>query len=510
MSKIAVFGIDGGTLSLIEQWKEELPTFKRIIEGGVYGELLSTVPALTSPAWPCMFTGKNPGKLGIYDFLKLELSEGHMPRVIDSTDYHSSSLWKILNDYGKKTGLLNVPVTYPAHKINGFVVCGVGAPEIAGIKYTYPSELKKTLDEVVGDYEITSKILLTLYNQEEKCLLSANEILGKRVQAAKYLINNYPCDLFVCAFFMMDFIQHYFWRHMDVSHPKHIAGSKYKNAIKDFYKRIDEAIAMLIGELPADTNIFIVSDHGFGSCYGGFSLNKWLENNGYLKFKHSMHHKRTSDRLRDVRDVILPHLSTKIIQRMVKIIPQKIANKMTASGESEDRMFNLYRDVDWDKTRAYALGTSTGGIFVRNVGGEYEKIREEIIDKLCAINDPYGKPLGMRIIKKEEIYSGKYFNQAPDIFIELGSSKYYPMAFGDDTFWIDYAISGSHIPQGLFMAYGRDIKQEGTKLSDLKIYDITPTILYAMNTPIPEDMDGRVLDEIFRGKNESSSGNPLL
>ena len=102
MSKIAVFGIDGGTLSLIEQWKEELPTFKKIMEGGVYGELLSTVPALTSPAWPCMFTGKNPGKLGIYDFLSLELNERGMPRVIDSEDYHPLSLWKILNDYGKK------------------------------------------------------------------------------------------------------------------------------------------------------------------------------------------------------------------------------------------------------------------------------------------------------------------------------------------------------------------------------------------------------------------------
>ena len=91
MTKVAMFGIDGGTLALVEQWKEELPTLKRIMEGGVYGEMLSTVPPMTCPAWASMFTGKNPGKLGMYDFLSLSLN-GIKSRVVDSTDYHSMAL----------------------------------------------------------------------------------------------------------------------------------------------------------------------------------------------------------------------------------------------------------------------------------------------------------------------------------------------------------------------------------------------------------------------------------
>ena len=226
--------------------------------------------------------------------------------MVDSTDYHTMALWKILNNYGKKVGLLNVPITYPPHEINGFMVCGLGAPEMAGIKYTYPPELKSEINKVVGGYEITASVLLALYNQEDKCLKNAEDVLRKRVMAAKYLINHYPCDFFACVFLMSDVIQHYFWRYMDTSHPKHIANSKYKNVIKDFYKKIDQAIGDLIAELPVDTNIIITSDHGFGACHGGFVLNKWLENNGYLKMNRSMWKGKTNEG----SDVIIMFVST--------------------------------------------------------------------------------------------------------------------------------------------------------------------------------------------------------
>ena len=73
MNKLVVFGIDGGSLKLIEQWRDELPNLKRIMEGGVYGELEPTIPPLTCPAWPCMFTGRNPCKIGIYSRISVEV-----------------------------------------------------------------------------------------------------------------------------------------------------------------------------------------------------------------------------------------------------------------------------------------------------------------------------------------------------------------------------------------------------------------------------------------------------
>ena len=116
MDKVAILGIDGASLSLIEQWKDELPNLRKIMEGGVYGELESTIPPVTCPAWPCMFTGRNPGKIGMYGFISVEAGGEFRIKIRNSSDYHQWSLWKILNDSGISVGLFNVAMTFPPHK----------------------------------------------------------------------------------------------------------------------------------------------------------------------------------------------------------------------------------------------------------------------------------------------------------------------------------------------------------------------------------------------------------
>lgn len=515
MSKVIVFGIDGGSLKLIEQWKDQLPNFKQIMQDGVFGELESTIPALTCPAWPCMFTGENPGKLGMYEFLNLQLTEGHGFRPFSSSDYHSASLWKILSDYDKKVGLLNVPMTYPPHKINGFMVCGIGTPQPANSNYTYPPQLEETLNEVAGGYMIVPPVTLTVHGKEEQYLKVFNETLDKRVKAARYLMSNFPWDLFICVFFVSDGVQHYFWHHMDTNHPRYINNSKHKDAIKEFYKRIDGAIGTLISETPEDTNILMVSDHGFGPYYGSFSVNKWLEENGFLRFQTRVHQKRIDAGLRRVRDLLLPRLNLKLARLVARVIPQELAKKLSTMGEVKDRMLEMVRSIDWAETKAYGLGV-TGGIFINlkgkqpggivEPGREYEDIRDEIIKKLSeVVNSETGEPVASQIFKREDIYHGQYAHLAPDISIV--ADKYYPIAVGsvaEESQWcrLTTAASGSHARAGVFMACGPDIKKGEAKLANLKIYDITPTILHIFGLPVPEDMDGRVLTEIFKPGSE--------
>lgn len=491
-NKVAIFGIDGGSLALIKQWQDELPVFKHIMNSGIYGEMQSTIPAMTCPAWACMFTGKNPGKLGIYDFMHLQLNSEQLPTFVNSNDYHSSALWKIANDYGKTTGLLNIPITHPPHEIDGFMVCGLGTPEMGGVEYTHPPELKEVINKLVKGYVITPSVLITLYKQEEKCIKACEEVLAKRVQVAKYLIKKYPCDLFINVFFVSDMIQHYFWRYMDKSHPKHI-DSPYEGVIKDFYKYIDSAIGELIEDIDAD-NVVIASDHGFGACYGGLSINRWLESKGYLRYKEGY---KSSNGLYKLRDFALTHLSLELVNKLAKIIPDKYVNKMRTRGESSDSVLNLYKMVDWNKTKAYAVGTAGGGIFINvkgrepngvvEEGQEYERIRDSIIAEL--------EQVGLRALKKENVYWGQYLSTAPDIAIELGSGKYYPITLDKKTVWIDYAASGAHVPEGLFMAYGKDIERAG-EIKGLSIYDVTPTVLNLLGVPIPEDVDGKVIQGI--------------
>ena len=166
MGKVAIVGIDGGSLELIERWKDELPNFRRIMENGVYGELESTLPPVTCPAWPCMFTGKNPGKLGLYGFISVETGGENRIKIHSSLDYNHQSLWKILNDSGIPVGIFNLPMTFPPHKVNSFMVCGTGSPVTGRTNYTYPTWLKKELNEVAPGYEVLPPIVLTTPGKE--------------------------------------------------------------------------------------------------------------------------------------------------------------------------------------------------------------------------------------------------------------------------------------------------------------------------------------------------------
>jgi len=68
--------------------------------------------------------------------------------------------------------------------------------------------------------------------------------------------------------------------------------------------------------------------------------------------------------------------------------------------------------------------------------------------------------------------------------------------------------TGNHRLNGIFLAYGPGIKK-GYKIEGAKIYDIAPTILHIFDLPIPNDMDGRVLMEIFEPDSEFAKRKPV-
>lgn len=71
MTRTLIIGLDGATGDIIKPLAEEdkLPTFKKLMKEGVWSDLESTIPPITSPAWFSLATGMNPGKLGVFDFL---------------------------------------------------------------------------------------------------------------------------------------------------------------------------------------------------------------------------------------------------------------------------------------------------------------------------------------------------------------------------------------------------------------------------------------------------------
>jgi len=109
--------------------------------------------------------------------------------------------------------------------------------------------------------------------------------------------------------------------------------------------------------------------------------------------------------------------------------------------------------------------------------------------------------LATEVLKREEVYKGDYINDAPDIIFCMQDYRWPALPGFSKTLFRSINEekkygTGAHHMQGIFVGAGKDIKP-GQHLTNLHITDLAPSILYLMGLPIPEDMDGRVLQELF-------------
>ena len=144
MTKVLVLGLDGGTWKVFAPLVEAglLPSLQRVLEKGSSGNLISTIPPNTSPAWPSMCTGLNPGKLGVYCVLMPSDSDAFALKPVTSSVYKCKAVWDYLSEEGFHVALFKMPFLYPVYKIRGCMVSGFGS---ASRFAAYPSHLHQKL-----------------------------------------------------------------------------------------------------------------------------------------------------------------------------------------------------------------------------------------------------------------------------------------------------------------------------------------------------------------------------
>ncbi len=511
MKKLIVIGLDGATwnilLPLIK--KDKLPTFKKLLESGVSGTLKSTIPPVTGPSWLSFATGKNPGKTGVYDFLNRDGVDLKL-KSVSSNNYKGESVWDYLSNNGYKTGVVAYPTLYPPYPINGFMISGIGTPAYGNYgNITYPEELRKELDAVSDGYELVVNYHNLIYNDMDIFLKDMNKQTDKQFKVVLHLLKTKDWDSFIYVCSATDWIQHIMWKHIDKSHPQYNkeTSEKYAEEFEKFFQKIDGFLNQLMS---FDANLLIVSDHGFGPQDQCFNLAKWLENKGYLTTR-----KKVTGGLEIKAKTKLGQLLS-FIARLLKL--EKFIPKAVASRASRSLSTSIVNIIDLDKSMAYCLGHTIpfGGIYINpdiQNSDKYETIKTKIINDLQNLSGDVGKPLKVTIYDSEKIYKGDKVHLAPDIIFTINNWRCVileenfegPLFEGKS---YSNRHTGSHRLEGIFIAHGADIKK-GYKIEGAKIYDIAPTILHLFGLPIPDDMDGRVLTEIFEPDSELKKEKPV-
>ena len=344
--RVLIIGWDCAAPELVfDAFKADMPNTRRLMEEGIYGELESTIPPITVPAWMCMMTSRDPGELGIYGFRNRKDYSYDTLTIANSRVIKVPTLWDLLGQAQKKSVILGVPLTYPAKPFPGWMVTSFLTPNLNS-QWTFPRRLTREITQVASDYMIDIPNFRTDRRAElEQQLL---KMTAERFKLARYLLETKDWDLFTMVEMGSDRLHHAFWRFWDKTHPKYEPNSPFSDTMRNYYRALDAELGETLACVDDNTTIMVVSDHGAKRMDGGICVNEWLRKHGYLTLKTE------------------PSEITRWTPDM----------------------------VDWDQTKAWGEGGYYARIFINVEGREpngivraedYESVRDELKEQLKAI-----------------------------------------------------------------------------------------------------------------------------
>ena len=291
-------------------------------------------------------------------------------------------------------------------------------------------------------------------------------------------LKNDPPSLLVSIFTATDSVSHMFYRLIDPQHPRYDPelAEQYGDSIEKTYERMDRIVGDVLAAMKPGGTLIIVSDHGFHTWRKGFNTNTWLVENGYMALKTPGAEEKTYN-----------------------------LDQLFGQG-------SFFPNVDWTRTKAYALGLGQIYLNLRGrekngileQGPETDRLLEEISRKLEAVKDPdTGESVIQNVYLGREIFHGPRMADAPDLQVDFRSG--YRTSWQTSLGAIPSGIvvanmkkwSGDHCASdpsdtgGIFFS-NRPLQKAAESTSpDPSILDIAPTVLKLLSVKPPTELDGR-------------------
>ncbi len=483
--RVWILGLDGATYDLLTPLVEEgsMPNLGRLLAEGAAGPLRSTIPPVTPAAWSTFATGMNPGKHGVFGFAGW--SAGGRRTWVSRRSLRAPTLWQRAGRAGRSVGVINVPVTYPAEEVPGFLIPGFLTPRSAR-DFAHPPGLIAEIEGAVGPYIVNVEIAgrpLRGPADVERLLEEIHRAEAQRWAALQYCLERFAPDLIVAVFMGLDKVQHLLWKALDRREPfsQTPEGTAYRQLALPLYRQVDEFLGQVRAQLGPEDALILLSDHGFGPLCAYVDANVWLQQQGWLRVRWStLLRQRLQRRLRRGRGRARLHAA-------LALDPEQGAV------------------LDWSRTRAFAGDIYEQGFHLNQGAFADEEERQAFLhtleERLRDWRSPLdGQPLVSALHRREEVYRGPYAEQAPDLLVVLRDyavllRSRLPLRPGPPVHPVA-GPEGYHRREGILLLWGRPIAQ-GVPVQGAAIEDVAPTALHLLGLEVPTDMDGRVLEEAF-------------
>ncbi len=458
-NKLIIIGLDAADYQLTGDFMQngDMPRLSSIRDRGSFSRLRSGIPPQTAPAWTSITTGVNPGKHGIYYFYDFSTT----PLTITNATYSTTPrIWDYVQAVNGRSVVVNVPLTYPAHPVSGFMVSGI-PPWYFDERSVYPTGLMDRLRS--SGYEIDAPMSRGLERHPDELVSRLVATEARRVDLFLDLLKEGEWSFGMVVLTALDRLQH-----------KVLGkGEKENAAVRRGYSEVDGLVGRIVDSVGGAVNLLVLSDHGFNRRPVAFYPNSWLYGEGLLKRKSSARYRLTMK----AHDVLDGHLLW---------LPQSLTKRF----QGATTVIHTIDAVDLGASRAFVPGTD-GVMVVRSKEDE-----SRIISGLSQLKDDSGEEI-CRVYTRDQVYKGERLASAPQLLIVPRDD----VNIRTDPFSRSVTSRsgnfprGNHGSNGIILAAGPDIaKSEG---GDPCLEDVAPTSLALLGISAPDSMDGHAIKGIL-------------
>lgn len=361
--KFMVIGLDGVPVELIKAYTEQgvMPNMKRLADKYALLRTQVPVPEVSSVSWTSFMTGMNPGQHGIYGFMEIDRNN-YSYTFPSFRTLPVKAMWEELGDQGKRSVILNLPNTFPARPMDGVLVSGFVALDLP--RAVYPKSQLSYLESI--DYQVDVDTSAGK-NDKKFFMREIHDTLQMRMDLFKKYNKEEKWDLFFLIVTGTDRLHHFLFNASDDP------SVDFHDQFKAYYSAVDQMIGEVTGEMESKGIPFIIlSDHGFVKIKQEVYISQYLQEWGYLSF-------------------------------------EEVQPKNLKSITPDSRVFAL------DPSRLYfhLEGKYSRGTVKKD---QCKQLAEEIKQRFMEL-EINGEKVIKNIFHKEEIYHGKYLENAPDLVL---------------------------------------------------------------------------------------------
>lgn len=485
-------GLDGACERVLDPLlaDDRLPALASLFDAGVVADLESQIPPWTPSAWPSLYTGVNPGKHGVFDFLAFD---GYDWDVVNGSHVREHAIWELLDRRGLSSVVVNVPVTAPPRAFDGALLPGYVAPEDPT---GHPEGVLDEVRDELGEYSVYAPEGVEGDEQVEWY----RRLVEQRGAAFRYLADDVDPDFGFLQFQQTDTVFH--------ERPEDDA------AVGAVYEAVDDELAATLEACDPDT-VVVASDHGIGPYEGWeFRVNEYLRERGLLQTTRGAGGMPSWTALAREAGDDAPSVAERAVEAAaaVGVTSQRIAAVLDRLGLREFVLDHVSTDtvragterVDFPASTVYMRSRTELGVRINKAGrdpegvvspAEFPSVRADVVSALREARTPDGAPVFEEVGPAEDYFEGPHVDDAVDVVaVPNDFDNYLSASLRGDVFG-EPSEPWNHKLEGVLALAGEAVDDRAA-LDHPHLFDVAPTVLATLDVPPSDRMDGDQLPAV--------------